>query len=85
MQQSDAHKAQQLASLVRTIVGELPLAPTYGLGDIVFAQIDIADVAVQINSFHPDIKIDDIILYQTNTGRNTFEILFKSETSTEEE
>ena len=85
MQGSDAHKAQQLASLVRTTFGELPLAPTYGAGDMAFTEIDIAGIAVQINSFHPDIKIEDIILYRTRTGRNAFEILFTSETPLEEE
>jgi phage baseplate assembly protein W len=77
-QGSDAHMAQQLAALVRTASGDLPLAPTYGVGDLTFTEIDPAAIASKIADFHPDIGIEDIIIYQTATGRDAVEMVFTS-------
>lgn len=84
VQGSDAHKAQQLAALVRTSTGTLPLAPTYGVSDLVFSDIDPTEIAAQITNFHPDIKIDDIAVLQTSTGRDAVQISFTSNNSTED-
>lgn len=84
-QGSDEHKAQQLAALVRTWPGELPLAPAYGIGNSPFNEIDPAEIAVQIATFYPEIKIDDIVLYRTQSGRNAVEIVFSPEAATGEQ
>jgi hypothetical protein len=84
-QGSDAHKAQQLAALVRIVSGELPLAPDYGVGDLTFTEIDPSEIAAQVSNFHPDIMIEDIVVYRTATGKDAVEISFASETPTGDE
>lgn len=81
-QGSDAHKAQQLAALVRISPGELPLAPTYGVANNLFSVVEPATIAAQILTFHPDVVIQDIVVYQTDTGRDAYEISFTSEVGT---
>jgi hypothetical protein len=81
-QGSDAHKAQNLASLVRTWPGELPLAPTYGVGNSPFDKISPSEIAVQISTFYPEIAVDDIVLYWTKSGKRAVEITFRPENRT---
>lgn len=79
-QGSDAHKAQQIASLARTWPNDLPLAPNYGIANSQFATLSPSEIAAQISAFHPDITIENVSVFQTKTGRDAVEVAFTSVT-----
>lgn len=76
-QGSDAHKAQQIACLVQTRKGELPLALTYGLQDPVFSVVSDTEVAASLVTFYPEIEVLSVSAYQTPQGQTVVDITFK--------
>jgi hypothetical protein len=81
VQDSEAHHAQQLAALVRTMPGELPLAPQYGVPDPTFDGLDPGAIAAAAALFHPTIVINDIAIYATRTGRIAVQVDFGTQGS----
>ena len=59
-QDSDAHMAQQISQFVQTRLGELLLAPAYGLVDPIFRGIDSNEIVAGVAVFHPKIRIVNI-------------------------
>lgn len=81
VQDSEAHHAQQLAALVQTLPGELPLAPQYGTPDPTFDELDPGAIAAAAALFHPTVVINDVAVYVTKTGRIAIQVDFDSQGS----
>lgn len=81
VQGSDAHVAQCLMSLVKTEIRSLPLAPRFGLGQMLFSQIRATDVISAATIFFPTIRIEDVAVRLTRTGRESIEIVFSTDTA----
>jgi hypothetical protein len=76
-QGSDAHKAQQIAGLVQTRKGELPLALTYGIVDPVFSSVSDTEIAAALLTFLPEIEVISVSGYMTPQGQSVVDIKFK--------
>lgn len=61
-QGSEAHLAQQAYQFVNTRVGELPLAPTYGLDDPLFRVVERGEIITGLALFHPDVEVVDVTI-----------------------
>lgn len=57
---SEEYKAQAIALLTRTGIGELPLEPSYGLTDPTFTVFLKSEFLRNVNTFWPEIKINDV-------------------------
>lgn len=65
---TDAAHGQQVAALIGTRRGERPLAPTFGITDPAFAEVDAAEVAAQVSVFGPPVDIVNVSTTYDNTG-----------------
>jgi hypothetical protein len=59
-QDSDQARAEQLAVLCLTRVGERPLAPGFGITDPTFDQLDPAEVVAGLAEHGPDVTVIDV-------------------------
>lgn len=59
-QGSDEAAAELIAALLLTHVGERPLAPGFGVTDMVGRGLDESELAAGIAMFGPDVTITDI-------------------------
>lgn len=78
VQGSDADLAQKLAALLQTGIGELPLAPHFGVNDPVFHRIDQSEVVAAAAIFYPELQINGVTSRVTDSGRTTVEIAFSA-------
>jgi len=76
-QDSDDHKAEQLAALVMTRPGERDLVPGFGIPDPTFVGIDIAALEGAAAVFGPDVKITEVEV--DVTGVNSQDVLIEFE------
>jgi hypothetical protein len=83
VQGSEADHAQKISQLVRTRIGELPLAPAFGITDPTLYRVDAGEIVSGMALYYPEVEIQDVIVYTTDTGRNAVEVVFDS-TSTYE-
>ena len=68
---SDQANAEQLSVIVRTVTGERPMQPGFGLPDPAFEGIAAADIAAQVALWGPAVTVDDIsstVLSATETA-----------------
>lgn len=79
VQDSEAHHAQQLAALVRTLPGELPLAPQYGTPDPTFDDLDPGSIAAAAALYHPTVVVNDVIIFVTSSGQTAVQVEFGSQ------
>lgn len=77
VQGSEAHRVQQVAGLIQTRIGELPLAPTFGVPDPAFTTIEPTEVIAAIDNFFPDIEVTDVDVYFTETGEFVIDVIFE--------
>jgi hypothetical protein len=77
-QNSDFHAAQQISQFVQTRIGELPLAPTYGIEDPEFRGIDPSEVLVGTALFHPGVQIIDINSKYQDDGIQSLVVTFNT-------
>jgi hypothetical protein len=78
LQGSEADAAQKVAAFVQTRAGELPLAPAYGLLDPAFRVLETGEINAGLAIYHPDIIVDGVSAFMTNTGKNVVEVVFNS-------
>lgn len=76
VQGSSAHQAQQIASMIRTRVGELDLAPAYGLVDATFGRVETGEIEASLNLYHPDIIVESIDSLIKSDGQEIVNIGF---------
>lgn len=79
-QGSDAHAAQQISQFVQTRVGELALAPGYGIADPTFRGIESNEISTGLGLFHPLIRITKIDNYFTQEGVQAIDVSFETQT-----
>lgn len=72
VQGSDAHLAQQAYQFVQTRPRQLPLAPTYGIEDPVFRVVGRGEIIVGLARFHPDIKVEAVIIDASDNDGTTY-------------
>lgn len=77
-QGSEADHAQKIAQLVQTRIGELPLAPAFGITDPTLYKIDAGEIASGLALYYPEIEVEEILIYSTQNGRNAVEVAFES-------
>lgn len=77
-QNSDLHAAQQISQFVQTRIGELRLAPTYGIEDPEFRGIDPAEILVGTGLFHPSVQIVDINSKYQDDGVQALTVSFNT-------
>lgn len=77
-QGSDLHMAQQISQFIQTRLGELPLAPVYGIADPVFRGIDPSEIIAGISVFHPQIRVVDISNEFVTEGTQSLNVSFEA-------
>lgn len=77
-QGSDSHAAQQISQFVQTRLGELLLAPGYGLDDPTFRTIESNEIVAGIGVFHPTIRITNINNRFSAEGVQAIDISFET-------
>lgn len=80
-QNSDFHAAQQISQFVQTRIGELPLAPTYGIEDPEFRGIEPGEILTGVALFHPGVQIVDIDGGYQDDGVQSINVTFNTLTS----
>ena len=82
-QGTEAHLAQQAYQFVNTRPRELPLTGGYGLEDPAFRVVDPGEIAVGLAMYHPDIKVEDVTVYEADDlGTSAIDIEFSVATRT---
>lgn len=82
-QGGDAHLAQQAYQFVSTRPRELPLTGGYGLEDPAFRIVDPGEIAVGLAMYHPDIRIEEVTVYETDGyGTTAIDLAFSVQTQT---
>lgn len=76
-QHSDLHAAQQISQFVQTRIGQLPLAPTYGLEDPVFRGIETTEITAGLAVFHPRVSIIKIDNEYKSEGVQSLTVQFE--------
>lgn len=75
-QRSDEHYAQQISQYVQTRLGELPLAPYYGVEDMAFRIVHPTEITTGIGLYHPAIDVQDIKIYVADNGTETIDVTY---------
>jgi phage baseplate assembly protein W len=76
LQLSDADVAQKIASLLQTELGELPLAPHFGVADPTFRDVTPTEIQAAVAAFFPEVIIDGITVGVDGRGESAIEIFF---------
>jgi hypothetical protein len=77
LQGSEQHRVQQVAGLIQTRIGELPLALTFGIPDPAFTTVEPTEIIAAIDNFFPDIEVTDVDAYFTETGEFVIDVIFE--------
>lgn len=75
--------AEELTMLIKTLPGERPLVPEYGVEDYTFQTVDAVELVDKVNLFGPPVKIEGVT--STNPKEGVMNINIKYEALTEEE
>jgi hypothetical protein len=76
VQGSEPHRVHQVAGLIQTRIGELPLAPTFGIPDPAFTFVEPTEIIAAIDNFFPEIAVTDVDVYFTETGEFVIDVIF---------
>lgn len=70
--------ATELAALILTRPGERPLAPTFGVTDPAFAELDFGEVAAGVALYGPPVELAalDVVDVDDPPGTYTIELAF---------
>lgn len=68
-QDSDASRAELIAALVLTRIGERPLSPDFGVTDMVGQGLNEGELTAAVSTFGPDVRLADITI--TPVGQDT--------------
>jgi len=81
VQNSADHYAQQIGQFVQTRLGELAIAPGYGIPDPVFNTLHPTDIAAGLAVYHPSIRIKDIRSRFTAEGVQAIDVSFDEQSA----
>jgi homoaconitase/3-isopropylmalate dehydratase large subunit len=74
--ESTAAKAQQLAVLISTHLGERHLVPSFGIVDPAFRGLELVEVRAAVELFGPDVEVTAVNAGPVVRGRQEVEVFF---------
>jgi hypothetical protein len=71
-QDTEQANAEELGTLLGTLLGERPLVPDYGVDDSTFGELDEGAVVAAVELFGPPVTIESV---ETTYGETTADVL----------